>query len=56
LTIFLNNASRSNKDKLEVDSVFYTMPRTNIDVSNLKNGIYFIKIENNKAIPFIKKD
>lgn len=30
--------------------------RTNIDVSNLKNGIYFIKIENNKAIPFIKKD
>jgi len=27
-----------------------------IDISTLKNGVYFLKIENNKAIPFIKQD
>ena len=30
--------------------------KTNIDISMLENGIYFIKTENNKAIPFIKQN
>ncbi len=30
--------------------------KTNIDISILKNGIYFVKIVNNKVFPIIKKD